>query len=116
MFVLVLEDSVNTFYGENDGKRKDLDSPSRAKMISNWKIFTLALVCTPLFCQVVFGIQSLFLAESFEPHYGEGGRDGDGDVFKEANIKEFTNFVLQNTDGLGKSHGFGPKNFISLIL
>merc|ERR1719445_1935025 len=39
--------------------------------------------------------------ESFEPHYGEGGRDGDGDVFKEANIKEFTNFVLQNTDGLG---------------
>ena len=48
-------------------------------------------------------IIGLFIAESFEPHYGEGGRDGDGDVFKEANIKEFTNFVLQNTDGLGKN-------------
>ena len=106
---------MNTFYGENDGKRKDLDSPSRAKMISSWKTFMLALVCT-FICQVFFWYKnSLFLAESFEPHYGEGGRDGDGDVFKEANIKEFTNFVLQNTDGLGKSLGFGPKNFISLI-
>lgn len=42
-----------------------------------------------------------FIAESFEPHYGEGGRDGDGDVFKEENIKSFSNFVLQNTDGQG---------------
>ena len=42
-----------------------------------------------------------FAAESFETHYGEGGQDGDGDVFKEANIKEFTKHVLENTDGLG---------------
>ena len=43
-----------------------------------------------------------FLAESFETHYGEGGRDGDGDVFKEANIKAFAKFVLEGTDGKGK--------------
>ena len=40
--------------------------------------------------------------ESFETHYGEGGRDGDGDVFKEANIKAFTKFVLENTEGRGE--------------
>ena len=43
-----------------------------------------------------------FLAESFETHYGEGGRDGDGDVFKEANIKAFAKFVLEGTEGKGK--------------
>ena len=43
-----------------------------------------------------------FLAESFETHYGEGGRDGDGDVFKESNIKAFAKFVLEGTDGKGK--------------
>ena len=52
--------------------------------------------------EIVF--QTIFLcilAESFEAHYGEGGRDGDGDVFKEANIKAFAKFVLENTDGKG---------------
>ena len=44
----------------------------------------------------------MFLAESFEPHYGDGGREGDGDVFKEANLRAFTKFVLENTDGKGK--------------
>lgn len=39
--------------------------------------------------------------ESFETHYGDGGRNGDGDVFKQANIKAFTKFVLENTDGRG---------------
>jgi len=39
--------------------------------------------------------------ESFETHYGEGGRDGDGDVFKESNIKAFAKFVLEGTDGKG---------------
>jgi hypothetical protein len=38
-------------------------------------------------------------AESFETHYGEGGVDGDGDVFKERNIRTFQKYVLQNTDG-----------------
>ena len=41
------------------------------------------------------------IAESFETHYGENGRDGDGDVFKENNIVEFTKFVLENTNGQG---------------
>merc|ERR550539_221420 len=53
-------------------------------MTSSWRIFMPELV-----------------AESFETHYGEGGRDGDGDVFKEENIKAFTKFVLENTDGKG---------------
>ena len=41
------------------------------------------------------------LAETFEPHYGVNGREGDGDVFKEENIKAFKKFVLENTDGKG---------------
>lgn len=32
--------------------------------------------------------------ESFEPHYGEGGRDGDGDVFKDANIQGKVYFFM----------------------
>lgn len=39
--------------------------------------------------------------ESFERHYGVNGKDGDGDVFKEANFHEFKKFVLENTDGQG---------------
>lgn len=44
-------------------------------------------------------------AESFEPHYGDGGQDGDGDVFKETNLKAFKAFVLENTGGQGKKGG-----------
>jgi hypothetical protein len=44
-----------------------------------------------------------FSAETFEPHYGVNGREGDGDVFKEENIKAFKKFVLDNTDGKGKT-------------
>lgn len=43
----------------------------------------------------------LFLAETFEPHYGVNGREGDGDVFKETNILAFMDFVLENTGGKG---------------
>ena len=39
--------------------------------------------------------------ESFDTHYGEGGMEGDGDVFKERNIRAFTKYVLDNTSGLG---------------
>ena len=39
--------------------------------------------------------------DSFEAHYGAGGRDGDGDVLKEANIKAFVKFVLESTSGKG---------------
>ena len=39
--------------------------------------------------------------ESFDTHYGEGGTEGDGDVFKERNIRAFTKYVLDNTNGLG---------------
>uniref|UniRef100_A0A0K2UNK7 Cap-specific mRNA (nucleoside-2'-O-)-methyltransferase 1 n=1 Tax=Lepeophtheirus salmonis TaxID=72036 RepID=A0A0K2UNK7_LEPSM len=36
--------------------------------------------------------------ETFEKHYGA---DNDGDVFKEKNIAEFTNFVMESTDQKG---------------
>ncbi|KAK3708214.1 hypothetical protein RRG08_023623 [Elysia crispata] len=39
--------------------------------------------------------------EMFEPHYGVGGLDGDGDIFNVDNQREFTNFVLGSTDGKG---------------
>ncbi|KAH9489440.1 Cap-specific mRNA (nucleoside-2'-O-)-methyltransferase 1, partial [Bulinus truncatus] len=39
--------------------------------------------------------------EMFEPHYGVGGQDGDGDIFNPNNQAEFAKFVLANTDGKG---------------
>eukprot|EP00094_Tigriopus_californicus_P009899 TCALIF_09545-PA protein Name:"Similar to cmtr1 Cap-specific mRNA (nucleoside-2'-O-)-methyltransferase 1 (Xenopus laevis)" AED:0.12 eAED:0.12 QI:13/0.42/0.5/0.75/0.71/0.62/8/0/772 len=39
--------------------------------------------------------------ESFEPHYGVNGRDGDGNVFDEENIKAFQKHVLDHTHRRG---------------
>ena len=39
--------------------------------------------------------------ESFEPHYGVNGADGDGNVFNSDNIREFRKFVMENTGGKG---------------
>ena len=39
--------------------------------------------------------------ESFEPHYGVGGIEGDGNVFNPENLREFTKFVLENSGGKG---------------
>jgi len=39
--------------------------------------------------------------ESFEPHYGVNGVDGDGNVFDSDNIEAFRKFVLDNTGGKG---------------
>ncbi|XP_077566986.1 cap-specific mRNA (nucleoside-2'-O-)-methyltransferase 1 [Stigmatopora nigra] len=40
-------------------------------------------------------------SELFEPYYGEGGVDGDGDVTRPENVTAFRNFVLDSTEGLG---------------
>lgn len=39
--------------------------------------------------------------ETFEPHYGVGGVNGDGDVYVPANLREFHRFVLENTENKG---------------
>ncbi|CAL1534580.1 unnamed protein product [Lymnaea stagnalis] len=39
--------------------------------------------------------------EMFEPHYGVGGLQGDGDIFRADNQAEFDKFVHANTDGKG---------------
>ncbi|KAJ9582234.1 hypothetical protein L9F63_003363, partial [Diploptera punctata] len=39
--------------------------------------------------------------ETFEPHYGVNGADGDGDVFNPDNIQEFTEHVLEQTHKFG---------------
>ena len=39
--------------------------------------------------------------ESFEPHYGVDGVDGDGNVFSSENIEAFSKFVMENTGGKG---------------
>ena len=41
-------------------------------------------------------------SEGFEPYYGVGGVEGDGDVFKPDNIRELKRFVLENTDNKGE--------------
>ncbi|KAL5008105.1 hypothetical protein ScPMuIL_013686 [Solemya velum] len=40
-------------------------------------------------------------SELFEPHYGVGGLEGDGDIFNPDNQAAFINFVRENTDGNG---------------
>ncbi|XP_037078583.1 cap-specific mRNA (nucleoside-2'-O-)-methyltransferase 1-like [Pollicipes pollicipes] len=39
--------------------------------------------------------------ETFEPHYGDGGLQGDGDVFRRKNQQAFRNFVMKQTDDKG---------------
>lgn len=39
--------------------------------------------------------------ETFDPHYGVGGYEGDGDITEPANQSEFRNYVMDNTDGEG---------------
>ena len=39
--------------------------------------------------------------ETFDPHYGVGGYEGDGDITTPANQSEFRNYVMDNTDGEG---------------
>ncbi|XP_041044066.1 cap-specific mRNA (nucleoside-2'-O-)-methyltransferase 1 [Carcharodon carcharias] len=50
-----------------------------------------------------FKMEDFFAASSelFEPYYGEGGVDGDGDITRPENISEFRRFVLENTDWKG---------------
>ncbi|XP_053316574.1 cap-specific mRNA (nucleoside-2'-O-)-methyltransferase 1 [Spea bombifrons] len=50
-----------------------------------------------------FKLEDFYSASSelFEPYYGEGGVDGDGDVTRPENITAFRNFILDNTDHKG---------------
>uniref|UniRef100_A0A8C2S2X4 Cap-specific mRNA (nucleoside-2'-O-)-methyltransferase 1 n=1 Tax=Capra hircus TaxID=9925 RepID=A0A8C2S2X4_CAPHI len=50
-----------------------------------------------------FKLEDFYSASSelFEPYYGEGGIDGDGDITRPENINAFRNFVLDNTDHKG---------------
>ncbi|GFR69137.1 CAP-specific mRNA (nucleoside-2'-O-)-methyltransferase 1 [Elysia marginata] len=50
-----------------------------------------------------FKVEDFFAGppEMFEPHYGKGGLDGDGDIFNVENQREFKNFVLDSTDRKG---------------
>ncbi|XP_066474731.1 cap-specific mRNA (nucleoside-2'-O-)-methyltransferase 1 [Tiliqua scincoides] len=50
-----------------------------------------------------FKLEDFYAASSelFEPYYGEGGIEGDGDITRSENITAFQNFVLDNTDHKG---------------
>ncbi|KAJ8274745.1 hypothetical protein COCON_G00093700 [Conger conger] len=50
-----------------------------------------------------FKLEDFFAAPSelFEPYYGEGGVDGDGDITRPENISAFRNFVLESTERRG---------------
>ncbi|KAE8286854.1 Cap-specific mRNA (nucleoside-2'-O-)-methyltransferase 1 [Larimichthys crocea] len=50
-----------------------------------------------------FKLEDFFAAPSelFEPYYGEGGVDGDGDITRPENITAFRNFVLESTEKRG---------------
>jgi len=39
--------------------------------------------------------------ETFDCHYGVGGYQGDGDIFRDDNLTEFRKYVLENTDSRG---------------
>nr|XP_020640703.1 cap-specific mRNA (nucleoside-2'-O-)-methyltransferase 1 isoform X5 [Pogona vitticeps] len=50
-----------------------------------------------------FKLEDFYAASSelFEPYYGEGGIEGDGDITRPENITAFQNFVQDNTDHKG---------------
>nr|XP_057913509.1 cap-specific mRNA (nucleoside-2'-O-)-methyltransferase 1 [Doryrhamphus excisus]XP_057913510.1 cap-specific mRNA (nucleoside-2'-O-)-methyltransferase 1 [Doryrhamphus excisus]XP_057913511.1 cap-specific mRNA (nucleoside-2'-O-)-methyltransferase 1 [Doryrhamphus excisus]XP_057913512.1 cap-specific mRNA (nucleoside-2'-O-)-methyltransferase 1 [Doryrhamphus excisus] len=50
-----------------------------------------------------FKLEDFFAAPSelFEPYYGEGGVDGDGDITRPENVTAFRNFVLDSTERRG---------------
>ncbi|XP_051909412.1 cap-specific mRNA (nucleoside-2'-O-)-methyltransferase 1 isoform X2 [Hippocampus zosterae] len=50
-----------------------------------------------------FKLEDFYAAPSelFEPYYGEGGVDGDGDITRPENVTAFRNFVLDSTEGRG---------------
>ncbi|KAM6905732.1 cap-specific mRNA (nucleoside-2'-O-)-methyltransferase 1 isoform 1-T1 [Lycodopsis pacificus] len=50
-----------------------------------------------------FKLEDFFAAPSelFEPYYGEGGVDGDGDITRPENMTAFRNFVLESTEKRG---------------
>lgn len=50
-----------------------------------------------------FKLEDFYAAPSelFEPYYGEGGIDGDGDITRPENMTAFRNFVLESTEGKG---------------
>ncbi|XP_019624485.1 PREDICTED: LOW QUALITY PROTEIN: cap-specific mRNA (nucleoside-2'-O-)-methyltransferase 1-like [Branchiostoma belcheri] len=60
-----------------------------------------------------FKLEEFFAASSemFEPYYGEGGIDGDGDIMKPANLTAFKKFVLDSTEGKGVHFVMGDGGF-----
>ncbi|XP_072298705.1 cap-specific mRNA (nucleoside-2'-O-)-methyltransferase 1 [Eucyclogobius newberryi] len=50
-----------------------------------------------------FKLEDFYAAPSelFEPYYGEGGINGDGDITRPENMNAFRNFVLESTEGKG---------------
>nr|XP_061806411.1 cap-specific mRNA (nucleoside-2'-O-)-methyltransferase 1-like [Nerophis lumbriciformis] len=50
-----------------------------------------------------FKLEDFYAAPSelFEPYYGEGGIDGDGDISQPENVTAFRNFILHSTEGRG---------------
>uniref|UniRef100_A0A8D3DRQ6 Cap-specific mRNA (nucleoside-2'-O-)-methyltransferase 1 n=1 Tax=Scophthalmus maximus TaxID=52904 RepID=A0A8D3DRQ6_SCOMX len=50
-----------------------------------------------------FKLEDFYAASSelFEPYYGEGGVDGDGDITRPENMTAFRNFVLESTERRG---------------
>ncbi|XP_062871033.1 cap-specific mRNA (nucleoside-2'-O-)-methyltransferase 1 [Trichomycterus rosablanca] len=50
-----------------------------------------------------FKLEDFYAAPSelFEPYYGEGGIEGDGDITRPENISAFRNFVLESTEKRG---------------
>lgn len=50
-----------------------------------------------------FKLEDFYAAPSelFEPYYGEGGIEGDGDITRPENVSAFRNFVLESTEKRG---------------
>lgn len=50
-----------------------------------------------------FKLEDFYAAPSelFEPYYGEGGVDGDGDITRPENVTAFRNFVMESTERRG---------------
>ena len=92
MSVLVREASVNTFSGNGNRFPKVNDFERRYSIVNlSLRIgFGFTLKGKADFALYKFAAGT---SETFDPYYGVGGYDGDGDIFKSENIDALQNYI-----------------------
>lgn len=103
--VLVLEDFQSMSSGGRSGMQRALALPSKVSPVPSHLLPLLFSLCssTDPDSGSDFKLDAFLAApcETFDPHYGVGGYNGDGDITRPDNQSEFRNYVMKHTEGKG---------------